>query len=99
MLDLHDSETLVDTVAAVLPHTSAAQQALLGLTALRAATAIGDPDRRAGALLTLAAADPGRRDAALARAFTAMTTMTDATTQVCALERIVALSTAAPQPH
>lgn len=99
VLDLHDPETLVGTVAAVLPHTSAAQQALLGLTALHAATAIDDPDSRAGALLTLAAADPGRRDAALARAFNAMTTMTDATAQVCVLERIVALITAAPQPH
>ena len=99
VLDLHDPETLVHTVTAVLPHTSAAQQALLAQTALHAATAIDDPDSRAAALLTLAAADPSRRDAALARAFTAMTTTTDATAQVRMLERIVALSTAAPQPH
>ncbi|WP_238008453.1 hypothetical protein KZZ52_22980 [Dactylosporangium sp. AC04546] len=99
VLDLHDPETLVDTVTAVLPHTSAAQQALLAQTALHAATAIDDPDSRAGALLTLAAADPSRRDAALARAFAAMTTMTDANAQVRMLNRIVPLATAAPQPH
>ncbi|WP_344509950.1 hypothetical protein [Dactylosporangium maewongense] len=97
VLDLHDPRVLAETLTTVLPHAPAEQQPLLAQTVLNAASTIDDPEDRAGCLLALAATQPGlHRDAALARAFTAMTALTDANAQVRMLDCLTPL-VATPQ--